>query len=213
MFVNKRLNGYDQYIMNDKIDKTNFRDLESLNPIDVISRTGCEYDSKSRQYRIKIWGNLYCVDLKKYDVSPKGPGLKTYHDYLCLFILYFLMKSSPVPPQGKWVSEKDIKGGAAFFRGPHTLPTDWISQRFENDIHAFRHTCEKLGGIPLALADAAFLFQITPTVPVAVLYWLGDEDFSCETKLLFDITIERQLPLDIIFALAVEVCHSVSARF
>jgi len=112
----------------------------------------------------------------------------------------------------KWVSEKDIKGGAAFFRGPHTLPTDWISSRFENDIKAFGQACEKLGGTPLAFGDAAFVFEITPAVPVAVVYWQGDEEFPPETKLLFDRTIDRHLPLDIIFALAVEICHTVSAR-
>lgn len=196
--------------MNDKIDKINFTDLESLDPYDVMSRTGCEFDPTTRQYRVNIWGHPYCVDLGKYEVRLQNPGIKTCHDYLYLFILHFLMKSKPVPPEGKWVSEKDIKGGAAFFRGPHTLPVDWISKRFGNDIKAFRETCEKLGGMPLALADAAFLFQITPTVPVAVLYWLGDEDFPCETKLLFDRTIELHLPLDIIFALAVEICHAVS---
>jgi hypothetical protein len=46
-----------------------------------------------------------------------------------------------------------------------------------------------------------------------VVYWQGDEEFPPETKLLFDRTIDRHLPLDIIFALAVEICHAVSARF
>jgi len=198
--------------MSEKIDKTNFTDLESCDPADVTARTGCEFDPDARQYRINIWGHVYCVDLKAYEVRSEGPGLDSYHDYLHLFILYFLMKSKSIPPEEKWVSEKDIKGGAGFFRGPHTLPTDWISKRFGDDIKAFRQACEKLGGFPLALADAAFSFQITPSLPVAVLYWQGDEDFPCETKLLFDRTIEQHLPLDIIFALAVEVCYSVSVQ-
>ena len=199
--------------MSEKIDPTHFMDLEAFDPADVTARTGCEFDPATRQYRIRIWGQMYCVDLKAREVRPDGPGLKTFHDYLYLVILHFLMKSRPLPPEGKWVSEKDIKGGATFFRGPHTLPTDWISKRFENDITAFRQACGKLGGTPLALGDAAFSFQITPAVPVAVLYWQGDEEFPPETKLLFDRTIERHLPLDIIFALAVGVCHSVSAHF
>ncbi len=59
------------------------------------------------------------------------------------------------------------------------------------------------------MADAAFLFNITPTIPVAVLYWQGDEDFPSEARLLFDRTIEQHLPLDIIYALSVEVCHAL----
>ncbi len=58
------------------------------------------------------------------------------------------------------------------------------------------------------MADAAFSFQITPNIPVAVLLWLGDEEFGSQANLLFDKTISQHLPLDIIYALAVEVCHS-----
>jgi hypothetical protein len=198
--------------MSEKIDAANFTALDALDPVDVTARTGCEFDPVTRRYRINIWGRGYWVDLKAHEVRLEGPGLDPSHEYFPLFILYFLMASKPLPPEGKWVSEKDLKGGAAFFRGPHTLPTDWISKRFENDIAAFRQACEKLGGLPLALGDAAFSFQITPTVPVAVLYWQGDEEFSPETKLLFDRTLDRHLPLDIVFALAVGVCHAVSAR-
>lgn len=60
------------------------------------------------------------------------------------------------------------------------------------------------------MADAAYVFKITPNIPVAVLLWLGDEDFGAEAKLLFDRTIGMHLPLDIIFALAVEVCREIS---
>ena len=198
--------------MSEKMDPTHFMDLEALDPAEVTARTGCEFDPLTRQYRLKIWGRVYGVDLKAREVRPEGIGLKPFHDCLYLFILYFLMRSKPLSPEGKWVSEKDIKGGATFFRGPHTLPTDWISSRFENDIKAFGQACEKLGGTPLAFGDAAFVFEITPAVPVAVVYWQGDEEFPPETKLLFDRTIDRHLPLDIIFALAVEICHTVSAR-
>ena len=195
--------------MSESIDKTNFLDLKSCDPEKVISRTGCKFDKIKEQYFVDIWGYTYCVDLNKYEVRPEGPGLKPHHNCLYLFILYYLMKSKNMLPSGVWVSEKDIRGGAAFFRGPHTIPADLITARFGEDIDLFKKGCEKSGGIPIELADAAFLFKITPTIPVAVLYWQGDEDFPSEARLLFDSTIEQHLPLDIIYALSVEVCHAI----
>ena len=195
--------------MNDQIDKTNFLNLKSCDPEEVVLRTGCQFDKTCDQYFINIWGHKYCVDLKNHEVRPEESGLKTYYEYLHLFILYYLMKSKNILPSGEWVSEKDIPDGAAFFRGPHTIPTDLITGRFGDDIDLFKKESEKSGGIPIELADAAFLFQITPTLPVAVLYWQGDEDFPSEAKLLFDRTIEQHLPLDIIYALAVEICHTL----
>jgi len=195
--------------MSNQIDKINFLNLKFCDPEEVVSRTGCRFDKIREQYFVTIWGHKYCVDLKNHEVRSEESGLKTYQEYLHLFILYYLMKSKNIPPSGEWVSEKDIPGGAAFFRGPHTIPTDWITGRFGDNIDFFKTESEKSGGIPIELADAAFLFRITPTLPVAVLYWQGDEDFPSEAKLLFDRTIEQHLPLDIIYALAVEICHTL----
>jgi hypothetical protein len=62
------------------------------------------------------------------------------------------------------------------------------------------------------MADAAFAFSITPRIPVAVLLWEGDTEFPAEAKLLFDRTIAEQLPPDVIFSLAVEICNRLGNR-
>lgn len=208
------------------IDHANFADLKAMDPEDVIARTGCSFDEAKEQYLVAVWGQNYCVDLKKNDVYPENsgpganpetdsgagsgkPGHKTYNEYFYLFILYYLMKSKNILPKKEWVSQKDIPGGAAFFRGPHTIPVDVIIKGVKDNLDLFKGVCEKSGGIPIELADAAFMFQITPTIHVAVLYWQGDEDFPSDAALLFDRTIEEQLPLDIIYALAVEICHAL----
>jgi hypothetical protein len=61
------------------------------------------------------------------------------------------------------------------------------------------------------MADAAYRFDITANIPVAVLLWAGDDEFPSEAKMMFDRTISRHLPLDIIFSLAVEVCERIGS--
>jgi len=92
---------------------------------------------------------------------------------------------------------------------PHEIPTHLIVSRFDKDIPGFSRQCAHYGGTGLALADAAFSFSITPRVPVAVLFWQGDEEFPTESKLLFDVTIVRHLASDIVYALAVGVCEQL----
>lgn len=195
--------------MGDRIDITNFMDLKSCDPQDVVARTGCEYDDAGEHYVVEIWGGKYCVDLKLFEVRTESSGSEINPHYLHLFILYFLMKSKNIQPLNEWVSEKDILGGASFFRGPHTIPVSLMTAQFGDDLVSFKTACEKLGGTPIDLADMAYTFQITSTIPVAVLYWQGDEDFPSEAKLLFDRTIEQHLPLDIIYALSVLICQSL----
>ena len=59
------------------------------------------------------------------------------------------------------------------------------------------------------MADAAYRFSITAHIPVSVLYWIGDEEFPPEAKILYDRTITEHLSLDIVFALATEICTRI----
>ncbi len=36
------------------------------------------------------------------------------------------------------------------------------------------------------MADAAYIFYPVPHISLALLYWVGDEEFPAEAKLLFD---------------------------
>ena len=194
--------------MDDIIDAVLFQDLGALDPEDAIQRTGCAFDQASKVFRIKIWDRTYEADPAKQRISV--PGGQSHGAYMALFVLHCLMRAQGISLSGQWVSEKDLPSGAAFFRGPHTLPTRMVAQTFENDLEGFNRRCELLGGSPLDMADAAFAFEITPKIPVAVLFWLGDADFTSEVKLLFDRTIALHLPLDIVYALAVQVCCTLS---
>ena len=131
------------------------------------------------------------------------------HDYFYLFMIHYLLQSKETELSNEWISEKDIPGGATFFRGPHEIPTKLISLRFNNNINEFKARCEQLHGTPLNLADAAYSFRITPRIPVAVLYWIGDEDFPAESKILYDRTIAEHLASDIIYALAMGICERI----
>ena len=66
--------------------------------------------------------------------------------------------------------------------------------------------------MPLDMADAAYTFEITPRIPVAVQFWDKDDEFSAEAKILFDKTISEQLSPDIVFCLTVEICKRIGEK-
>ena len=105
-----------------------------------------------------------------------------------------------------------LPAGPTFFRRPHEIPTRLISERFGNDIEAFIKKGMTLHGTALDMGDAAYRFDIVPGITVAVLYWVGDDEFPPEAKILYDRSISKQLTLDIVFALAVEICNRFAER-
>jgi hypothetical protein len=195
--------------MNTLIDKVYFQDLSEQDPNDVCRRAGCKYCDGNGFYTLSVWGDEYAIYPHESRIDRIANNVHSPHDFFYLFIIYYLLKSKNIEPSGEWISEKDIPGGVTFFRGPHEIPTRLICRQYKNDIEAFRKKCKQLQGLPMDMADAAYRFEITPRIPVSVLYWAGDDDFPPEAKILYDRTISEHLATDIIFALAVEICTRI----
>lgn len=193
------------------VDYNYFKELALAIPSDICRNERCSFDPVGKSYALEIWGDEYIIDLMQNKIERSSKAIPPPHAYFYLFVIYYLLLRQDIKLRGEWISEKDLPGGATFFRGPHLLPTSLISDRFANHLQGFCDCCKNLGGTPLALADAAFSFIITKDINVAVLYWAGDEDFPAEAKILYDRSITEFLPLDIVFALAFEVCTRLGA--
>ena len=192
--------------MTDLIAPIHYRELADRNPEDVCRRTGSRYDKDRQCYELEVWGDAYSIYPHERRIQRHGKDVRPVHEYLSIFMIHYLLMSLATDLENEWISEKDIPGGPTFFRGPHAIPTDLVTRTFQNDIAAFDRRCRVLRGKPVEMGDTAFRFQITKRLPVVVLYWQGDEDFPPEACMLFDQSICRFLALDVVFALAVEIC-------
>lgn len=195
--------------MTNSINKIHFQELAKQDPVDVCRRALCNYDDVKKFYTVSVWGDEYAIYPHKFKIECMTKNHQNPHEYFYLFIIYYLLKSKEVEISKDWISEKDIPGGPTFFRGPHEIPAHLISIKYMDDIIGFRKICEKLNGLSLDMADAAYGFKITPRIPAAVLYWKGDNEFPTETKILYDRTVTKHLTPDIIFALSVEICTRI----
>ena len=189
------------------VDKKYFYELAEQDPSKICKRVACKYDHIDKVYKMIFWGNKYSIDPTGKKIKCITNNIQNTHEYFQIFIIHYLLMKDDIKVCNEWISEKDIPGGTTFFRGPHEIPTYLISLRFNNNINEFKERCEQLHGIPLNMADAAYSFKITPRIPVAVLYWRGDDDFPAESKILYDRTIAEHLASDILYALAVGICE------
>jgi hypothetical protein len=195
--------------MTNSIDGSYFIELAEKNPEEVCRLALCDYDPIKKGYRISVWGEDYGIYPRESQIIRLQENNPDVGHLLGLFIIYYLLRAKDMSISKEWISEKDIPGGPTFFRGPHKIPTQIIEKRYENKVEEFKEVCEQLDGIPLDMADAAYAFEITPRIPVAVQFWDKDDEFSAEAKILFDRTIAEQLAPDIVFCLTVEICRRI----
>lgn len=191
------------------VDRSYFTELAAADPERLCRKSGCSHDRQGRSYTIDIWDWQYVISPEQQTFQQVKRAGAPPHQYFDLVCIYSLLRRKEIPLSGEWISEKDLPGGVTFFRGPHLIPTDLISNHFGDDLQGFCTRCEQLSGKRMAMADASYSFDITPDIPVAVLYWAGDEDFPAEAKLLYDSSIAQRMTLDILFALAVGVCSRI----
>ena len=196
--------------MTKAIDACHFQDLARKDPEGVCKSALCRYDSNKGCYILSVWGEDYCIFPEASRIMRLGDDKSNTHTLFGLFMVHYLLTSKEIPITKEWISEKDIPGGATFFRGPHEIPAYLIEKRYGDNVGGFSDACEQLGGMPLDMADKAYAFRIAPRIPVAILLWKGDDEFPAESKMLFDRSIIEHLALDIVFSLAVETCKRIA---
>jgi len=194
--------------MADGVDKKLFDELSSRDPDKIATPPFCRYDEIERCYCLTLWQNEYRVYPEQARILPQGK--KGEYDFFYVFLVNYLLSEKNDTPTGVWISEKDLPGGTTFFRGPHAIPTQTICSAFANDQELLKRKCEDLGGEPLQMGDFAYSFRIIGSVSVALVFWLGDDEFPAEAKLLFDSSIAEIYQLDTVYALLCDVCKRIA---
>ena len=180
--------------------------LEKADPEDVCIRTGATYDRISGLYKFKSLGKDFAVSPRHKKILSDAPECDILLQRLGFFFSFSVICSfhsaKDVPLTGKLINPVNMKSGQLFFRGSHILPLDKVSERYGNDRDGFFSRGQALGGEGLEYGDASVRLLPLPRVPVVLILWLADEEFPSRADILFDSSAEIQLPIDVIWSIA-----------
>jgi hypothetical protein len=191
--------------------------LSALHPTDVCNRTEAIYHPTREGFLLPVYNLRYLILPKKRKIlrveKNDKPVEETLHPYFYLMVLVYLTEAKDIKPAHTWISEKDLKGGSTFFRGPHHLEVEELISLFGKDPEAFLKVGKRLGGSEILYGDKGFALEVFPKVPLAYILWKGDAEFPPKISVLFDSTIEFHLPLDIIWCMVAETSRRLAEHF
>lgn len=180
--------------------------LDSLDPEKVCSRAKVSYYRMLNKYTLNMFGKNIIVSLTgkaiHNDSKESDLLLNKLSDYSRLSILWYLVSAKEIAFTKKLVRPEDLKGGNIYSKGTHILPLDKLADKYGSSIHGFLKRGMEIGGEVLNYGDASLRLFPFPRVPVTIILWKGDNEFSPRSDLLFDSTCELQLPVDIIWSTA-----------
>jgi hypothetical protein len=188
------------YRYGDSLPPDYWDELALRDPAAVCRNSLADYRPEGG-YSITFLGEGYQCDprLRKVCRVRTPDERLSFQDYLVL--LHYLLKAQDLPQAGDWVNEKELKGGALFFRGPHTLAREPLEKRYARDPQGLLAAGQALGGTATGKGEASFLLTALPRIPLEYIFYGEDEEFPAQLIITFDRTVERHLALDVIWAL------------
>ncbi len=182
--------------------------FKTLSPEDVAQRSGADYRQEKGVFLLRYFGREHEIDLQGR-VSCAGLEKVPYNDKT--IILQYLCSASGLPPRGRWLSFLELPDGAHHYAPFQTDAAIPLARRFGRDREAFQRAAEALGGAPLKLGDAGFQIPALPKLPLAVILWEGDEEFSASVNILFDAVAPTHLSTAALWVLGVELAQKMLA--
>ena len=180
--------------------------LAELDPEDVCSRAKATFDREAGLYTLKSFFQDILISTQDKRMSGSSPIsdflLNKLDRYSMLSVLHYLIGARNIALSGKLVKPDDMSGGLIYLKGTHALPLDKLAERYGSDIRGFLKRGRELGGEPLSYGDASLRLFPFPRIPVVLIIWKGDDEFTSRANLLFDATCEAHLMPDVIWSTA-----------
>jgi len=132
------------------------------------------------------------------------------HASITIMLLHHLLAADGAPTAGQWIAFRDLPNGLFYARAFADRAENHLAERLGSSIAAFREASLRLGGQPLPMADASYVFQALPRVPVSALLWAGDDEFPARARILFDASAGHYLPTEDLSGLGDWLAHHIA---
>jgi hypothetical protein len=168
--------------------------LKGLTPEKLVLRSGCERD-EGGDLTLGFFWEPYAVDGENFAVRWAESGKET-PSFIASLILTYLVTADGTTPSGRWIGFRELPDGMFYVRAFEGYSGGRLVRELEGGADGFRRGAEALGGEPLDMGDAGYVFTVLPRIRVALVYWEGDDEFPSQARVLFEDTASHYLPTD-----------------
>lgn len=150
-------------------------------------------------------GDKLILKYWQHEVSISWPELGAYDETdskkLSLFdttlVLYYLKTADNTPMADRWVSFRELPGGAFYHQAFQGYSGDRMARIFEHNLDRYCLAAKSLDGVRLTgISDYVYAFKPLPRLRLATILWPGDDEFPGRGSILFDAAAIHYMVLD-----------------
>jgi len=168
--------------------------LREVKPGKLVLRSGCRQDDDGN-FRLDFFWREYVISGDDFTVCRADTG-DEMPSFIQSIILTYLVTADGTTPSSRWVGFRELPDGLFYVQAFQGYTGDRLVRELGGGIEAFRRAGERLGGGPLEIGDAGYVFRVLPRVHLGLVYWEGDEEFPSQARVLFEDTAAHYMPTD-----------------
>ncbi len=165
-----------------------------LKPGKLVLRSGCEQDGEGNFCLTFFWRE-YVISADDFIVRRADTG-DEQPSFIQSLILTYLVTADGTTPSSRWVGFRELPDGMFYVQAFQGYTGGRLVRELGGGIEVFRRAAKVLGGEPLEIGDAGYVFTVLPRVHLGLVYWEGDEEFPSQARVLFEDTAAHYMPTD-----------------
>ena len=190
-------------------------ELAARDAVVLAARSGTSHQKLGEgqgELSLNYFDQTYVITYPQFEARDEATGEECDPGLFFLF-LHYLHTADGTPVADRWISYRELPDGMFYSQSFQGYSGARLVATFGNELAQFKEASRKAGGEELSLGDAAFMFRALPRLPLGIVYWLGDEEFTPYANVLFDASAGHYLSTDGLAVLGRELCsHIIGER-
>jgi hypothetical protein len=180
------------------------RDFANGDPGQMARSSWSEYFPERHVVRLNYLNSVYDVSFPDGEITGHQAGELNQDEEALL--LKYLIQTSGISPVGRWMAFAELPNGMfhdAPFRVEAIRPLEGF---FDRQPQQLAQSARQLGGKTIELAgDLSVAIPVFPRLLVAVILWVGDEEFPARANMLFDAAALSHLSTASLYILGINL--------
>ncbi len=181
--------------------------MKGITPYAVASKSGTDFDGK--RFRIPFFNRVFLVYHPETRIVEEGKTTPV-PQYIEIILLHYLLQSRGMAVADEWIAYRQLPGASLFQARFEQMAIRPLLSAFENNLEAFKKAGAAIGGTPITrTGDAAFKFMALPKIPMACIYYQGEEGIPSSVNILYDAAAPEYLPTEDLSLLGVYLVNAM----
>lgn len=178
------------------------KEFSSRPPEQMAKLSGASYDPDKKVFHIMYLNEVYGVSYPDGEFFEEITPLSQEEKAL---VLQYLSQASGRTTTGKWISFSELPNGMlhdAPFRAEAIKP---LADVFGGQPGKLLDAAKSLNAAELNVGDVGVIIPVFPYISVAIILWLGDEEFPATANMVFDSAAPSHLSTAALYVLGANV--------